>query len=335
MIFDASGRALPVAPRGGGAPARAAVVAPPPASSLPAVIDATEANFEASILRSPVAVVLHATAGWSEPCKRLGPRLEAVARAARGALVYARLDVDAQPNLATQLAVRTLPAVWGLVRGRAVDQLQGLPGDERLRQFLEALIAAAEEAGAMPAPGAGEGGDEGLGAAESVLAGASGDVAHGECVKARAALAPLLKTLAEVEAGFRARAAAAAPAPLPPPSAGAPPLGSAAAMEAAALAKRRAAAAAKASPVPREIQDLGARALGVMGAFFFVGRLSFLSAAPNSPPSKIPRTYLYPPKQCLQRWARPRRRAAARARAGPLPPPRWPFSTTPPRAVGS
>jgi putative thioredoxin len=272
MIFDASGRAIPVG-AGPRAPAAAAAAAarggapPAPASSLPAVIDATEANFEASILRSPVAVVLHATAGWSEPCKKLAPRLEAVARAARGALVYARLDVDAQPNLATQLAVRTLPAVWGLVRGRAVDQLQGLPSEERLRQFLEALIAAAEEAGAMPAPGAGEAGDDGLAAVESVLAGAAGDVARGECARARAALEPLLRTLAEAEAGFRARAAAAAPAPAPAPAAAAPAAGSAAAMEAAALAKRRAAAAAKASPVPREVQDLGARALGMLGAW--------------------------------------------------------------------
>lgn len=283
MIFDASGRAVPVAPRGGGAPARAAGVAPPPASSLPAVIDATEANFEASILRSPVAVVLHATAGWSEPCRKLAPRLEAVARAARGALVYARLDVDAQPNLATQLAVRSLPAVWGLVRGRAVDQLQGLPGEERLRQFLEAVIAAAEDAGAMPAP---EGGDDGLGAAESVLSGAAGDVARGECARARAALAPLLRTIAEAEAGFRARAAAAAPpAPAPLPAAAA---GSAAAVEAAALAKRRAAAAAKASPVPREVQDLGARALGIMGAWpaaLFPPCTPPFSLPPAHPPS--------------------------------------------------
>jgi putative thioredoxin len=249
-------RAAPAAGGGGGGGG-----APPPQPAAEPVIDVTAANFQSAVLRSPVAVILQATAAWCEPCKKLSPRLEQVARAARGALVYARLDVDANPELATQLAVRSLPTVWGLVLGKAVDTFQGLPAEERLRQFLETVISAAETAGAVPGGEGGASGGNPLEQAAAAVAGAGESVEAGRFAEALAPLRGILTSLQGVEQGFRDAQAAeqeklAAAAPAPPP-------GSPAAAAAARLALKRKAI----NPVPREIQELGARTLAFLGAW--------------------------------------------------------------------
>ena len=234
--------------------------APPPAAALEPVIDVTAANFQTAVLKCPVAVILQATAAWCEPCKKLSPRLEQVARAARGALVYARLDVDANPELATQLAVRSLPTVWGLVQGKAVDTFNGLPPDERLRQFLETVITAAEAAGAVPgSSGGGEGNP--LDQAASAVAGAGLSVEEGRHAEALQALRPILASLQAVEQGFR-DAQAAEQEKLLAAQQQQPPASAPAAAGARPSLKRKAI-----NPVPREIQELGARTLAVLGAF--------------------------------------------------------------------
>ena len=245
-------RAPPPLPRpAAGAPAGAAAL---PAPALEPVIDVTAANFQAAVLRSPVAVILQATAAWCEPCKKLSPRLEQVARAARGALVYARLDVDANPDLAAQLAVRSLPTVWGLVLGKAVDTFQGLPAEDRLRQFLETVISAAETAGAVPGEGGGGGGGNPLEEAARAVAAVGEGLEAGRFGEALTTLRAILTTLQGVEQGFRDAQAAEldkALAAAPPPAPGARP-----------ALKRKAI-----NPVPREIQDLGARTLAYLGAW--------------------------------------------------------------------
>ncbi len=233
------------------------------------MIDVTEGNFQAAVLRSPVAVILQATASWCEPCKKLSPKLEQVVRAARGALVYARLDVDAEGGLAAQLGVRSLPTVWGLVLGKAVDTFQGLPSEERLRQFLETVITAAEGAGAMPGVGAGGGGSP-LEQAAGALAAAGESMEAGRYAEALVPLRGIHASLQGVEKGFRdAQAAELAKQQAGAAAAGADAGkggGGGVAPKPDSVLKRRAV-----NPVPREIQDLGARTLALLGAFLFLG----------------------------------------------------------------
>jgi thioredoxin len=119
------------------------------------VVEVDASNFEALVLRSPVAVILDAYADWCEPCKQLTPRLEAVAKAARGALRLAKLNVDVNPGIAQSLQIKSLPTVLGVVGGRVVDGFLGAVPDEQMRAFLEKTIAAAEQAGFVPDVSAG------------------------------------------------------------------------------------------------------------------------------------------------------------------------------------
>ena len=116
------------------------------------VVDVTEANFAAAVLSCPVPVILDCWADWCKPCATLTPKLEGVARAGRGAIRLAKLNVDEQPALAAQLQVKALPAIFGVVGGRVVASFTGAAGDEQLRSFFDKLLAAGEAAGAVATP---------------------------------------------------------------------------------------------------------------------------------------------------------------------------------------
>lgn len=73
--------------------------------------------------------------------------LENIARSAAGALVLAKLNVDAVPSIASQLGIRAMPTVMGLVGGKLVDRFEGLPPTDQLRAFFEKLLAAAQQMG--------------------------------------------------------------------------------------------------------------------------------------------------------------------------------------------
>ncbi len=128
---------------------------PTPTSTSPWVLDVTEADFEDAVLRRSlqVPVLIDFWAEWCGPCKQLSPVLERLADEAGGAWVLAKVDVDANQNIAAQLQIQSIPSVFLALGGRLVPGFQGALPEAQLRDFLEQVLAAAQQAG-LPGPGA-------------------------------------------------------------------------------------------------------------------------------------------------------------------------------------
>ena len=105
----------------------------------PAVFDATAATFEAAVLDSPVPVVVDFHAAWCGPCRTLGPILERLATEAAGAWRLAKVDTDAEPDLAAAFQVSSLPLVMAFVDGKAVAEFVGLRSEAQVREWLEPI----------------------------------------------------------------------------------------------------------------------------------------------------------------------------------------------------
>ena len=80
------------------------------------------AGFQEHALDAPAAIV-DFWAPWCKPCEAIAPHLEAIA-AARGVPIV-KVDVDAQPGIASRYGVLSLPTVVLLVGGEAAATVYG------------------------------------------------------------------------------------------------------------------------------------------------------------------------------------------------------------------
>jgi putative thioredoxin len=129
------------------AAARAADAPAPTATD--AVVEVTEATFQAEVLdRSfQVPVLIDLWAEWCQPCKQLSPVLERLATESDGAWVLAKIDVDANPRISQALQVQSIPTVFAVIGGQLVPGFQGALPEAQVREFVDAVLDAAAQAG--------------------------------------------------------------------------------------------------------------------------------------------------------------------------------------------
>jgi len=119
------------------------------------VVEVTEATFQAEVIdRSfQVPVLIDLWADWCEPCKQLSPILEKLANEAAGSWVLAKIDTEANPRIAQALQVQSIPAVYAVIGGQLVPGFQGALPEPQVREFVGAVLSAAQQAnlsGAAP-----------------------------------------------------------------------------------------------------------------------------------------------------------------------------------------
>jgi len=146
--------------------------AQPPAADL--IKDVSEANFMADVVEASntVPVIVDFWADWCGPCKTLGPALEAAVTKAKGAVRMAKVNVDENKMLASQLQIQSLPTVMAFWQGKPIDAFQGAQPPSEVDAFIARVIAASggDASGGL---------DEAIEAAEEMLTeGAATDAAE-------------------------------------------------------------------------------------------------------------------------------------------------------------
>jgi putative thioredoxin len=86
-----------------------------------------------------VPVIVDFWAPWCGPCKQLGPALEKVVRQANGKVRMVKINVDENQQLATQMRIQSIPAVYAFVNGQPVDGFMGALPESQLKQFVDRL----------------------------------------------------------------------------------------------------------------------------------------------------------------------------------------------------
>lgn len=89
-----------------------------------AVITITKENFEAEVLHSEKPVLLDFWASWCGPCRMLSPVVDEVAEE-RTDVKVGKVNVDEQPELASQFGVMSIPALMVFENGKLTRQAVG------------------------------------------------------------------------------------------------------------------------------------------------------------------------------------------------------------------
>jgi putative thioredoxin len=106
--------------------------------------DSNSADFGRDVMEVSMKtpVVVDFWAPWCGPCKQLGPLLEAAVRKAKGAVRMVKINVDQNQDLAAQLRIQSIPAVYAFFQGQPVDGFVGAQGEREIAAFVERLAKA-------------------------------------------------------------------------------------------------------------------------------------------------------------------------------------------------
>ena len=111
------------------------------ATSAELIKDTDAKGFMADVIEASkkVPVLVDFWAPWCGPCKQLTPLLEKVVKQAAGKVRLVKINVDENQQIAAQMRVQSIPAVFAFVDGQPIDGFMGALPEGQIKQFIDKL----------------------------------------------------------------------------------------------------------------------------------------------------------------------------------------------------
>ena len=107
------------------------------------MLELTKDTFEREVIKSNLPVLVDFWAPWCGPCRIVGPTLDKLSSEYRNKLMFSKLNVDDNQEIAAQYDVRGIPCMIIFKDGNELDRIIGAYSESELRKKIDLALAKA------------------------------------------------------------------------------------------------------------------------------------------------------------------------------------------------
>lgn len=104
------------------------------------IVEITDKNFEAEVLKSEMPVLVDFWAAWCGPCRAIAPVIDEIASEYKGKIKVGKCNVDENPQTPSRYGIRAIPTLIFFKNGNVVDQITGAVGKSQISAVIDRLI---------------------------------------------------------------------------------------------------------------------------------------------------------------------------------------------------
>ena len=106
------------------------------------IFDVDEHSFQQKIIEASKnkVILVDFWAPWCEPCKQLSPILENIINDCEGRIHLAKINIDENQQIATQLRIQSIPIVYAFKNKQIADAFQGVLPEKKIIEFIEKVL---------------------------------------------------------------------------------------------------------------------------------------------------------------------------------------------------
>ena len=104
------------------------------------VVQFTDSNFEAEVIKSDKPVLVDFWAEWCQPCRALAPTIDQLASDFDGKIKVGKVDTDSNLNTAVKYGIQAIPTVIVFKGGQPVKRFTGLQSKSEFTSALNTVL---------------------------------------------------------------------------------------------------------------------------------------------------------------------------------------------------
>jgi len=106
-------------------------------------IELNEGNFDSHALKSDLPLVIDFWAEWCGPCRMMTPNFEKAAPLLEPRVRLGKLDTEAEPAIAQRYAIRGIPSMVMIAKGREIARTSGAMPTAAIVDWVEQALRTA------------------------------------------------------------------------------------------------------------------------------------------------------------------------------------------------